>query len=321
MNRRMTQIRCACTCFVLALLLHHPAAAQHVEDSTIRLSDSLARLPDSTIRLSDLAVQPKKSYWQATLSYMSDNVYLGRKDSAKLPYLVPGIGYYHKSGLFADVSLAYATIPGDVHIDLVALEAGYAITKGNFDGQIAASKYYYSSQSFSVRSEIKGSVVADAGYDLQWIKPTLEATLNFDNATDYSIGLGLQHTFYVAADAIDFTPTFVANAGTQNYYNSYYIHRRYSRTRPNGKTVKGTITATVIDPSAFRILDYEASLPVNYTLKKFVFSFTPTLAFPVNPAMVSRTVDPDNGAPTTKMVVFEKLQNSFFWTLGLTYKF
>ncbi|MDP4151146.1 MAG: hypothetical protein Q8927_16695 [Bacteroidota bacterium] len=306
MNRPLTPIRCACTCFALALLLRQPAAAQQAVDST-------ALRPDSTI-------QPKKSYWQASLNYMSDNVYLGRKDSVKIPYLVPGIGYYHSSGLFADLSAACATIPGDYHIDLISLEAGYAITKGNFDGQIAASKYYYSSQSYSVRSEIKGSVVADAGYDLQWIKPTLEATLNFDNATDYGIGLGLQRTFYAAGDAIDFTPSFVANAGTQNYYNSYYKRRRYSRTR-NGKTIKGTITATVIDPSAFRILDYEASLPVNYTLHKFVFSFTPTLAFPVDPAMLSRTVDPDNGAPATKTVVFEKLQNNFFWTLGLTYKF
>jgi hypothetical protein len=321
MNRRMIQIRCACTCFALALLLHQPAAAQHTGDSTIQTTDSTIQRPDSTAELPHSIALPKKSYWQAGLTYMSDNVYLGRKDSVKIPYLVPSIGYYHKSGLFADVSVAYATIHGDEHIDLVAVEAGYAITKGNFDGQIAASKYYYSSQSYSIRSEIKGSIVADAGYDLQWIKPTLEATLNFDNATDYGLGLGLQHTFYAADDAIDFTPSFVANAGTQNYYNSYYKHRRYSRTRPNGKTVKGTITATVIDPSAFRILDYEASLPVNYTLDKFVFSFTPTLAFPINAARVSRTVDPDNGAPTTKMVVFEKLQNSFFWTLGLTYKF
>jgi len=58
-------------------------------------------------------------------------------------------------------------------------------------------------------------------------------------------------------------------------------------------------------------LDYELSVPVGYTLNKFRFSFTPVYAMPVNAATIT------NGQNTYK----EDLSNSFFWSLGVSYKF
>ena len=305
----MKKIMLTCSFCALALLLQKNLMGQ---DSP----DSVAAVKDSTIKKT-----PKKSYWQGGLSYLSDNVYLGRKDSMKIPYVMPTIGYYHKSGLYAAATLGYAILPGNSYIDMVSLEAGYMLTKGNFDGQLAVSKFYYSSKSFSVRSEIQESIVADAAYDLHFIKPTFEATFNFGNQTDYVMTCELQHTFYMAADAVDITPTVTMNSGTQNYYDSYYSKRKYSRTRKSGTVVNGTITATVIDPSAYKVLDYEASLPVNYTLGKFTVNFTPTLAIPVNPAQVTRATKPAGGGTTTKVATLEKLNNSFYWNLGFLVKF
>jgi hypothetical protein len=319
----MKKIHLACYLCAIGLLLQNGLMAQETRDSAARAADTTVIPKDSLTGAADsieLLHTPKKSYWQTGLSYLSDNVYLGRKDSVKIPYLVPTIGYYHKSGLYIDASLGYATIPGDSHIDMVSLEGGYILSKGNFDGQLAVSKFWYSAQSFSVKSEITANIVADASYDLHFIKPTVEATFNFGTATDYGLGLGLQHTFYADKDVFDISPSFVMNIGTQNYYNSYYRKRKYSRTR-KGDTVTGTITATVIDPAAFKVLDYEFSLPINYTLHKFMFSLTPVLAIPVNPATVSRTTKPTSGPTTNKVAVLEKLQNRFFWNLGFTYKF
>jgi hypothetical protein len=73
--------------------------------------------------------------------------------------------------------------------------------------------------------------VADASYELPFVKPTFEATFNFGQATDYIVAWGLQHTFYAAGDAIDITPGVTMNSGTQNSYSSYYRHRKYSVTR------------------------------------------------------------------------------------------
>jgi hypothetical protein len=306
----MKKIMLTCSLCALGLLLQKTLMGQEKQDS-------MTRSADSTITRRT----PKRSYFQAGLSYLSDNVYLGRKDTVKIPYVMPSLAYYHKSGLYAAATLGYAILAGNSHIDMVSLEAGYMFTAGNFDGQLSASKFFYSSQSYSVRSDIDANIVVDAGYDLHFIKPTFEATFNFSSQTDYILTWGLQHTFYAAHDVLDITPTVLVNGGTQNYYNSYYRNRKYSRTRKNGAIVNGTITATVVDPSAFKTLDYEASLPLNYTLGKFTFNFTPTLAVPVNPAQVTRITKPAGGAATTKLATLEKLNNSFYWQFGMLVKF
>ena len=309
-----------CSFCTLGLLLQKSLMGQDSNDSATVKTDSATSLISPAAQ-DPTTLAPRRSYWQGGLSYLSDNVYLGRKDSVKIPYAMPSIGYYHKSGLYATATLGYALLPGNSHIDMVSLEAGYMLTVGNFDGQLAASKFYYSSKSYSVKSDIDANIVIDAAYDLHFIKPTFEATFNFGSQTDYILTWGLQHTFYTANDALDITPTALVNSGTQNYYNSYYRNRKYSTKRKNGTTVNGTITATVVDPSAFKTLDYEASLPINYTLGKFTFNFTPTLAIPVNPAQVTRITKPTGGTSTTKVATLEKLNNSFFWQFGLLVKF
>ena len=43
------------------------------------------------------SIEVKKSNIIIGIKYLSNNVYLGRIDSANIMYLVPSIGYYHKS--------------------------------------------------------------------------------------------------------------------------------------------------------------------------------------------------------------------------------
>ena len=50
-----------------------------------------------------------KSYVLMDVSYINDAVFMGRRDSIAAPYLYPYIGYYDKSGLFADSSVSYLT--------------------------------------------------------------------------------------------------------------------------------------------------------------------------------------------------------------------
>src|ERR1700674_4101386 len=80
----------------------------------------------------DEDIFPKKSYWQAGINYLSDNVYLGRKDSVKIPYISPSIGYYDKSGFYVNGSLSLLPSSGNSHIDMASLEAGYSIILNEF---------------------------------------------------------------------------------------------------------------------------------------------------------------------------------------------
>src|SRR5580765_6139707 len=55
---------------------------------------------DSVIVGKDELIEKKVSRFEAGISYLNNDVYLGRKDSAFLSYYTPVLSYFHKSGLF-----------------------------------------------------------------------------------------------------------------------------------------------------------------------------------------------------------------------------
>ncbi|MBC7417581.1 MAG: hypothetical protein H7325_05460 [Pedobacter sp.] len=261
----------------------------------------------------------KTSYWVAGISYLSNSVYLGRKDSLRAPYITPIIGYYNKSGFYITGALSYLSTSTHSQIDLFELETGFTFTANNLDGSISAYKDFYNSKSYGVKSDTKGSLNCYLDYDLGFIKPNIQAEIAFSSKSDYSAALGLEHTFYAADDNIDITPSFLLFASTQNYYSSYYNKRKYSprRKKANNPDV-ASITAVLPNAAKFKIMDYEFSVPVNYTVGNFTFNVTPTLALPTNPATVILTVKPLNGNTYTETNA-EKLSNVFYWSVGVTF--
>lgn len=264
-----------------------------------------------------------KSYWQAGISYLSNSIYLGRKDSVKVPYLTPIIGYYDKSGFFVSGSLSYLLTSGQGRIDLFELEGGYTFSSKKLAGEIYAAKDFYSSESYSVKSEIKGSVNGSLSYDLGFIKPVIQAGIIFNTNIDYSLGIGLEHSFFAADDDLEITPSFLLNASTQNYYSSYYTKRRYSAKRKarTGNGAGATVSAYLPNASEFKIMDYEPGIPINYSTGNFIFNFSPTLAIPTNPTIIELTIKPVNGAASYTKTSTEKLDNTFYWSAGVTYNF
>lgn len=263
-----------------------------------------------------------KSYWLTGVTYQNDNVYLGRKDSLKLPYITPSIGYYHKSGVYVSTSLSYLT-GANSRVDLIAIEAGYHYVKNDFQAQVAGIKYFYNSQSTSVKSAVKGGVDAYTAYNFGCIKPSLEGTVNFSNTSDAGLTLGVEHTFYTNDNKLDITPSLYVNAGTQNYYSSYYTSRRYGGLRKRKRLAGGNyydISAQVTDASQLKLLDYEFDAPVYYTCGKFSFNFTPSYAIPVHPAILMVTVKNAAGTQSTGTYA-EKLSNVFYYSFGVSYKF
>lgn len=263
---------------------------------------------------------PGKSYFEAGLSYLDNNVYQGRHDSLKIPYLIPSIRYYHKSGFYAGASLSYLSSPQDSRVDLVAMEAGYAFTKNKFSGLLSLEKDFYNSQSKNVRAETKGSVGGTFTYDFGFIKPVLQGGVIFNSTDDYYAALGIEHSFFSPDDNFEVTPSFLVNASTQNYYGSYYVKRKFKTKKKNQGGGVTTTRAYLENASDFKIMDYEISLPIDYSLGKFIFNFTPTGAFPVNPNVVVTTVTPPSGVVTTRTKT-EKLSNIFYWSAGITYTF
>jgi hypothetical protein len=264
------------------------------------------------------APEKGKSYGKASMEFINNSVYLGRKDSVTTPYLTPSLGYYDKSGFYIVGSLSYLPRSGSNRIDESAIGAGYDFSLGNFEGEIGAEKLFYNQNSTNVKSEVKGDISVTATYDFGFIETSLQPGINFGSKSDYSLGWGVDHGFSVADDKLTITPSFLLNGSTRNFYGSYYGKRRFKKKNGNGGGP--TISASVQDASSFKLMDYEWSLPFSYSVKKFTFSFTPDYAIPTNPAVVTIVTKPVVG-PTVTKTMTEKTENIFYFSFDVEIKF
>src|SRR5450631_2589356 len=300
--------------------------AQHTNDSTVKTNSiDTAAVIDSLLKelqKEGLLLVPKKSYLAAGLSFLNNNVYLGRKDSVNIPYITPDMAYYFKSGFYIESSLSYVISFAQNRIDAGTFSGGYNFISKNYIGEVTASKFFYSSQSTNVKSEVKGSLDYYNSYNFGFITPTVTATLDFGTKTDIVGEFGIEHSFGAFKDKLYITPTLTANASTQNYYNNYYRKRRYTIKRKGKPPIIGIakVTGIVEDASTFKLLDYEISVPFEYQTGKFIFTFNPVYAIPVNPAIVQITTVKQNNTSTTRTAI-EKIGNTFYGTVGVIYKF
>jgi hypothetical protein len=251
----------------------------------------------------------EKSFGLVSTNYYSNIVFLGRKSPSRDPYLSAFAGYYHKSGLFINGGASYLAASGENRIDLLTATTGYDLYLGSFSGGISGTKYFFDTKSNTVKSELSGYVNVYADYDFDIVDVYIEGNAYFGNTSDFISGLGISHKFYAANDNLTITPAVYLNAGTQNYYSNYNNNLRFGlhMTEDDGSSMRIAMGGR----RSFKALDYELSVPVGYTLNKFRFSFTPVYAMPVNAATIT------NGQNTYK----EDLSNSFFWSLGVSYKF
>jgi hypothetical protein len=308
------------TGFILMSLvvLSQSLTAQNSVD-TKSVSSVIFREDSIQVDKSDLT-EVKKSHFETGISYLNNDVYLGRKDSSVLPYFIPVLSYYDKSGLYFSAYVNYLKNSEESRIDLVTLEAGYIFSSGNYDGQVNVSKFFYNSQSTNVASEIQAAVGFQNGYDFGIIKPSLEVNLNFGSKIDYMGSFSLQHSYSGFQNKLEFTPTITVNGGTQNFYDSYYKNKRYSNSKGKGQNGGAIVTGSLADPASFKLLDYEASVPFSYTMKKLVINFTPTYAVPLNPATININTKQTGGSSSNKTET-ENLSNSFYWSLGFVFHF
>jgi len=261
-------------------------------------------------------VEVKKSGVAVGLKYLSNNVYLGRIDSANIMYLVPSVGYYHKSGLHVGASLNYQLDAGLNRIDAVTLEGGYDFKLGtDFSGGLSVEKYFYDMNSIALNSVNDLGITSNFSYDFSIVTLNLGGGLAFNDKIDFITEAGLNKSFEVGKFTIE--PTLKLNAGTQNYYNTYLANGKSHLNGNNGHgknqgSAKSTATLTVAEASSYKMLDYEISVPVSYTYHHFKFNIIPTYAIPVNAATI---------LSSTGTVEKENITNHFVVQMEVAYKF
>ncbi|WP_142785898.1 hypothetical protein [Changchengzhania lutea] len=255
-----------------------------------------------------------ESYFTLSLGFISDAVFLGRKDSITAPYLYPSITYHNKTGFYASGSLSYLTKSEESRIDLFLGTIGYDFTGKKIRGDLSFTKYFFNDDSYNVISEVEADLTASLIYDFNIINLGLSATTFFNSGSDSDIFLSseISHDFITDDQNFQISPAIGIYFGSQNFYEQYYIYNRFGSGRGSGQGTGGTTVTTMLQESEkFDLMAIEFSLPIWYVNKSITLSFSPTLVIPQNPATL--TIE--------DTIYKEDLENTFYWLVGASYRF
>ena len=253
------------------------------------------------------------------INFISDAVFMGRKDSITNPYLYPLITYHHKTGFYGTGSLSYLTKTDEGRVDLFLITAGFEFAIKKFDGDISITKYFFNEDSYNVISEVEADITAQLVYDFNVVNLGIASSLYFnsDGNSDVFLSSEVSHDFVSNNEKFQISPTAGLYLGSQNFYEQYYINNRFGNGRGQQGQGNNNLTQTVAtqinftESEKFGLMAIEFSLPIWYVNEPWLFSLLPAYVLPQNPATL--TVDD---------VVFEEdLENVFYWIFGVAYQF
>lgn len=235
---------------------------------------------------------------------LSNNVYMGRKDSGRVPYLSPYIGYYNRNGFYVDGSVSYALTKRTGHFDVATIAAGYdhAFTPSFLAG-VHAEKYFYYRYSPSISSVITESGGVYVLYKNDLIEPTLAFDVNNGTTQDFVISAVLDHHFQLADKKLHLYPALTFFVGSQHFYDNYFINRTLKKDNI-------AITGAVENPGKIRPLCSEFSIRTVLYTGNWMFTFMPTYATPLGAGTIT----------LPNRIYTEKLKSTFFIELDACYR-
>ena len=225
------------------------------------------------------------------ITYVSNNVYMGRADTVTTPVLVPQVKYTLKSGLYFSGSLYLIPNKPKQKLDGEDLAAGYDFDiTDDFSGGASFTKLFYSTSSTQIASAISGTFNVNFDYDIaDIITPTLSADYDLNKqgiTNDVLISPAIAHDFITKGvfgdeDVLLISPTITANAGTQNFYDAYLTKKNFKSLRLT--KLQNTVVANYIDQlGKFELLDFELSAPLEYKTGPLILQLIPIYAIVQN---------------------------------------
>ena len=267
--------------------------------------------------ISQNETESDSTYVLVDMNFISDAVFMGRKDSISNPYFYPSLTYHHKSGFYGTGSFSYLSKPDEGRVDLLLLTAGFDFSIKKLDGDVSITKYFFNENSYNVISEVDADLTAQLVYDFKVVNLGLTSSIYFnsDGNNDIFLSSEISHDYISKSEKFQISPTAGFYLGSQNFYEQYYINNRFGggrgqqQSQGNGSTQSTQIE--IKESEKFGLMAIEFSLPIWYVEEPWIFSILPAYVIPKNPATL--TVDD---------IIFEEdLENTFYWIVGIAYMF
>jgi len=280
-----------------------------------------------------LLLADEKMNFNATLQYMSNLTYAGRRDESSVPVFLPGFTAVYKRGLFLSTS-GYFDLNGTK-----SGSEGLSITPGylflldaakKFGGSIMVTKYFITNSSPIILSSFNASADGQLYYNGP-VKLTLGATFSLDkdnnrdliNNVQLEKEIWLYKTGILQTNGLKITPAVTFYGGSQAFTETYYVDSQVPRAVADpallspintlfpGLTKQQILNQTVTqqkerEVKQYKLLAISGSIPIEYALDSWQFTLTPYLTRPFN------QVDYTGGGTSG---------NYFFFTAGVSYIF
>ncbi|NCX96255.1 MAG: hypothetical protein EBX41_07555 [Chitinophagia bacterium] len=247
------------------------------------------------------------TYYSVGANYLSNNIYMGRRDSVRQPYYTVYAGIQMSLGFYISAGASYSRSRSNLgRFDLISVTGGYDNTffKDRLltGFQIEGSFYHPSSE--NIKGSITQTVMVYAKIKSDVIEPQITFTSNQASGADNIITFSADHIFRFLDNKLLLTPMVAFNYGSLHYYDDYLL-KRFKKMDKNLVANKAIANAEATKP-----LDLELSGKATYNTNGWQFNFVPTIYLAFSPATVNA------GNRSYK----EKLKNGFTLECDICYR-
>ena len=138
---------------------------------------------------------------------------------------------------------------------------------------------------------------------------------NNDCSSDFFLSPEISRDIISKNGKFQFSPTAGMSLGSQNFYEQYYMNKRFGNGRGQGQgsnmNAQDVSAVEIQEGKEFGLMAIEFSLPIWYSHNSLTLNFLPAYVLPLNPAKL--TVD--------AVLYEEDLENIFYWIIGVGYRF
>lgn len=247
-----------------SLLLQLPA------DSIFSYSDSLSifNLIDSLLTLEEAKPHSRMA---VRLAYNSNVMYTGRTLGIDQFGLAPGVAYYHKTGLYADVS-AFWSQDFDPKYYLTILSAGYLHTFSSKFSIIASyDRYFYNLDDEFVpyTNGLNFSPILDFKYVAFQCDYTFYFGESYVNRVMPSFGIILEKKNIWGLDRVSFTPAVYLLFGDESFTDILIPSTAAEWIQARMRLQQGLPWYQTNTYREFGLMNYSFSIPLNIQFKNF----------------------------------------------------
>jgi len=261
------------------------------------------------------------STFSARLGYSGQITNAGRTIGINQYGFNGGVSYYHKSGVFADIS-GYWNSDQVPNYSTTIVDIGYM---GNFTPKwgfwASYNHYFYSEpEDESITFPFTNAINASSNYYIKKLSFGLDYSFTFGDETAHRIRINSSYSLsksnWWIFDRVSITPNLsllmgnanvvtwqINSARTQDLINKIGL-RRYKYLANNYPDQLEEALSYPVETNAFGLMNYSLFVPVTFTIKKFSLMVNYTLNLPV--ALPGEQLDTslNNYVSTTLMFTF-----------------